>query len=515
MSDPTSTSGHRTTWRELRRSPQDLAAVLGLRRSSAGPAARRRVRLGGAAVALVTLGVAVLPALLGDGAEAGNLLALLPSAALGFVVLAVVSAVASAGGRELLPREQAVAFPVSSVVDHLGALLLAPLNIAWLLQAWLLLGATSWALGPDRLWAYQLPVLLWVLAATAVAQAAGWAIEGVRRGPRGPLVFRVALALLAVAGAAVVLAGRVTDVLDASPTRLLLDVVLDGAGGSWTGYLLGSGALAALAVAAVVLGAWPAGWALARPMRAELELEGGHHRARRTPRTDLGILVRLDRASVWRAVPLRRGVAVLAVLPGLVALLGGLDWRGVMILPGLVVSGGALLFAVNAWCLDGRGMLWRENLPVTPRLALLARGWVLLELLLAAAGGTLVLGALRAGAPTPAEAVAVVGLTLVVALQVAAGSLRWSVQRPYAVDLRSARATPAPPVVMVGYSARLALSTTVTSLVFSTLALLGSVAAVLLVALLMLLWSGWRLERVVQRWEEPVTRARVVVTVAG
>ena len=45
--------------------------------------------------------------------------------------------VASGGGRELLAREHGVAYPVSPTTDHLGALLLAPLNIAWLLQAWL------------------------------------------------------------------------------------------------------------------------------------------------------------------------------------------------------------------------------------------------------------------------------------------------------------------------------------------------------------------------------------------
>ena len=44
------------------------------------------------------------------------------------------------------------------------------------------------------------------------------------------------------------------------------------------------------------------------------------------PRTVLGILVRADRASVWRSVPMRRGVLVLAVGPGLVALFGNLPW---------------------------------------------------------------------------------------------------------------------------------------------------------------------------------------------
>ena len=48
--------------------------------------------------------------------------------------------------------------------------------------------------------------------------------------------------------------------------------------------------------------------------------------------------------------------------------------------------------------------------------------------------------------------------------------MRWSALRPYAVDLRSARATPAPPVAMVAYSSKLAVTTTLTSLVFSGLA---------------------------------------------
>ena len=73
-------------------------------------------------------------------AAARRAASLLPTAFAGVPVLSVVSAVASGGGRELLAREQGVAFPVSPTTDHLGALLLAPLNIAWLLQAWALLG---------------------------------------------------------------------------------------------------------------------------------------------------------------------------------------------------------------------------------------------------------------------------------------------------------------------------------------------------------------------------------------
>ncbi len=70
----------------------------------------------------------------------------LPVAYAGVLLLSTVAAV-SGGGRELLPREQAVAFPVSPTTDHLGALLMAPINIAWLLQAWAVLGATAYATG--------------------------------------------------------------------------------------------------------------------------------------------------------------------------------------------------------------------------------------------------------------------------------------------------------------------------------------------------------------------------------
>ena len=51
-------------------------------------------------------------------------------------------------------------------------------------------------------------------------------------------------------------------------------------------------------------------------------------------------------------------------MPGAVALAGDLEWWMLTVLPGLVASGGALLFGVNTWCLDGRGALWRDSLPV-------------------------------------------------------------------------------------------------------------------------------------------------------
>jgi hypothetical protein len=140
---------------------------------------------------------------------------------------------------------------------------------------------------------------------------------------------------------------------------------------------------------------------------------------------------------------------------------------------------------------------------------------VLLEVLLCSAAVTVALSGLRAGRPTAPELTALVCSTLVVSVQVVAAGMRWSIARPFAVDLRSARATPAPPVVMAAYSARLALTTTLTGLVFSGLAQVDDVALAGGVALVLLLWSAWRLERAAQRWDDPVTRSRVVSVVSG
>merc|ERR1711969_531039 len=114
-------------------------------------------------------------------------------------------------------------------------------------------------------------------------------------------------------------------------------------------------------------------------------------------------MVRTDRGSVWRAVPMRRGVAVLAIGPGVVAVLGNLQWGSMTILPGLVASGGALLYGVNAWCLDSRGTLWRESLPVSPRTVFDARALVLAEFLLVASLLTVAVAAIRAGVPSLPE----------------------------------------------------------------------------------------------------------------
>ena len=98
--------------------------------------------------AVVTVASAVVPAFLPGAAgpdKAFDILLLVPSAMAGLLALNVASAIASGGGRELISRDHASPYPISPTTDHLGALLLAPLNIAWMLQSWTLLGSVAYA----------------------------------------------------------------------------------------------------------------------------------------------------------------------------------------------------------------------------------------------------------------------------------------------------------------------------------------------------------------------------------
>lgn len=508
-----------TSVRAARRAVGDVRHLLWFRAATVRrKGAARLVLLGFVAITAASMfGPAYLPGAgaINETGRAAEFLILLPTALAGMFVLAVVSAVASGGGRELLSHEHGVAYAVSPTTDHLGALLLAPLNIAWLLQTWTLFGATAYALGPQHLIGAELVAFLWVVAATSIAQVIAWTMETIRRGANGIVVVRV---MGVVAGALAVwlqLAGRLTSVLDQIPTTHVMLGMIAAREGQVTRWVITVSALIAIIAVSVVLGAVPAHLAARRTPRDEIRAETGARLSRKTPTSDLLMLIRIDRGSIWRAVPMRRGMLVLAVGPGIVALAGDLQWNTMTILPGLVASGGALLFGVNAWCLDARGTLWRESLPVDPVVVFRARAIVLAEWLMVASGLTIVLASLRAGLPEPHELTALLCTWVVVTVQVVGAALRWSNQSPFSVDMRSARATPAPPVTMVGYSARLALSTTMTGLVFSGLARLPYWDLSLAVAIPFLAWSLVRLSWVRRAWVNPFERARVVMTVAA
>lgn len=495
-----------------------LVATGHLLRFSVGTVRRPRLLRGvGVVLALLTVAAVVVPGL-ADGAGATDGVAaslraeLLPAALLGFLALVAAGGVASGGGRQLLSPDQAGAYPVSATTDHLGSVLLAPMSTAWLLQAWFLLGAATYAVGPDHLLAATGLVTVWIVVATVLGQTVGWWVEYVRRGPYGVWLVRGLGAVLVLAVIALQALRVLDDVVRAAPTARLAEVVTDPSPG---GVAVAVGVLGLVLAGALALGAAAANAASHRLPRDEARAETRHHPARPDPGGVDALLLRLDRASVWRAVPLRRGVAVLSLGPGLVALVGGLTWDNVVILPGLVASGGVLLFGVNAFSLDGRGGLWRESLPVEPRAVFRARSRVLAEWLLLAAGATVVLASLRAGVPTASEAAAVVLVLVVVVGQVVAVAMSWSVRRPYAVTLGSARATPAPPSAMVGYSARLALSTTLTAMVFSVASQVAPWQVVVVLALPFLLWSWLRWRRARTAWCDARRRAQVVATVTA
>jgi hypothetical protein len=67
---------------------------------------------------------------------------------------------------------------------------------------------------------------------------------------------------------------------------------------------------------------------------------------------------------------------------------------------------------------------------------------------------------------------------------------------------------------MVGYSSRLALSTTFTGLLFTAVTVAPWGYAVLL-SLPLLLWSLVRLHRTSKAWADPSVRSRVIATVAS
>lgn len=452
---------------------------------------RRAAVIGLAVLGLVTLAVAVVP---GWWVVDPAIARLLQPALAGVALVALGGAAAAGGGRELLGRDAAAVHPISPLTDHLGALVLAPLSAGWLIQAWALLGLASAVGTPGA----PVVALCWLVAVTVLAQAVGWASEWLRRRHRALLPVRLALPVV------------VAGVLAAGPAAVVASAIRDG-----DRAVVVAVTLLALGLGLVVAGARVAA-ATARLMpRDEAVLETRAHAPRPTPRSDFVVLRRVDRGSVWRSAPLRRGTWLLALAPGMVALVGGLDWSALVMMPGLVASGCVLLFGVNLWCLDGRGMLWRETLPVAPRTVVAARTWVLAELLVGAGAVTLALGAVRAGRPSGAELAAVVLALVVVVAQSLSAGLRWSAAHPHAVDLRSARATPAPPLAMVGYSLRLAVSTTVAGLLLTALAAAGRVDLLIAVAAVLVLVSTLRIARSVRRWADPVARAEVVAVVAA
>jgi hypothetical protein len=465
-------------------------------------------------VPLLCLAAVVVGVLLPDRGSLEALL-LAPTAYLAIAVVALVAPLVAGGGPGLFSDDQLVAYPVSSRTQFHGALALTPLNLAWSAQVIGLIGITAYMSPDSPLMALAIVTCLaYVAFITVLGLATAWLIVGFRQTRLGrAITWGLAFAaILATVG--VVATGNVAVTLNSLPTTYVVIGAVNGASGAYTPWLATTALLVAFTAMTLRGGRWACDWALRQPGAARRSDAREVRRRRAAPDVRAALLA-TDRASVWRSAPLRRGLLVLAVLPGLVAALAGLDWPSMVLLPGLVAAGSALLFGVNAFCLDGSGSIWLASLPGYGRFGFWSKAQVLGEVCLVAVGVTLVAGSLRADRlPTVDEATAVTACAVVVMLRVIATCMTLSVTRPHRADLRGPRDTPAPPGTMAAYSVRLAVSTTLIAVLFAGLAEAASWHWSVLCALPFALLSLRRLVRAAAAWSRPVTLARVATVVA-
>jgi hypothetical protein len=499
-----------------RRPASALGQLVALTRVRWSMIRSRRSRALVASVIVGGLGLVALTFVIANSAPkayAADILILMPTLIAGFFVLSVVAAVAAGGGNELIPAEQLVAYPLSPRTQFLAGLLLTPINIAWSTQALLLVAAVGNVTVSLR---SAIPpligFLLFILCATVSAQALAWLIVGIRQRRTGRRVTWALVAALVVGLFLLVRSGQLIGILDRSPASALVAALLSGTQVRWWAAV---GLLMAVTIVVSYLGAHACTWALTRRADPTSQDESHSLQRRHGPLRPLREQIAVDRASVWRSAPLRRGALVLGLLPGVATALAGLEWASIALLPGLVAAGAGLLFGVNALSLDGSGSVWRATLPSDPDGLLLAKAVVMSEVALITVGMAVAGAALRAQGRPSAAAVAAIAASVTVAVTgVVTRCLRWSVTRPHRAELRAARDTPTPPGTMAAYSARLALRMTLTGGLFVIAAQASSMSVPVVLAVPFLIFSAHSLVGTLRRWRDEHRRAGVVVTVA-
>jgi len=470
------------------------------------------------ALALVAY-LAVVAARSGDSLEPAKLataVELAPAAFLGFAVLAVIAPLTAGGGNEVFPPDQLVAFPIRPRTQFLGGLALAPLNLVWVLQLLTLTAETAYVSRGGTSARAALTATAYVLCATVLGQALSWWVAGLRQTRNGRrLVLAMGASVLGVGVLATRVDGLAHSVLERSPTRTVVHAIA-ARPDETTRWALTTGVLLALTTMGLLLGARLCGWALRRPTdtTARLDLGPMHRRTGRT--SQLAELVSVNRASAWRAPALRRGALVLALLPGIGAAGARVPWESLTILPGLVAAGAGLLFGVNAFALDGSGALWMASLPHRPRVVALAKVLVLAETVAAAVALAVLAGGARSpGRPTTSQVTAIVFSGLTCTAVVVAIGLSCSVRRPHHALLQSPRDSIAPPGALALASLQLSAPAAAVGFAFSgaaasDVAWLPPLLAVPVVVLCVL-----SLRRSLARYDEPLSRARVVSVVSA
>ncbi|HEY0560747.1 MAG TPA: hypothetical protein VGD03_10720 [Frankiaceae bacterium] len=444
---------------------------------------------------------------------------LAPTALAGFAVLTLAAPLAAGGGSELVPAAELVAFPVRPAAVSVGSLLLAPLNLAWLSQV-LLVTFLLMDVGPHdvRALAGLVTAAAFVGCATAVGQALAWLFVGLRRHTWGRGLVTAGAAAVVVAAVLLAPAG-LSRTLDRLPTVKLVDAVAGLGSGQWGRWAERTAIVLALTVVALAAGNRLCAWYLrsaavpARPPRA-VRRAGGRHSA-----APAAALRRMDRTVLWRSPPLRRGLLILVAVPAGSVLVAGSGSGTAALLPGLVAAGAALLFGVNAFCLDATATPWLASLPVDPALRLRCRAQTVLLSVggpMAATLAAVALGPLLRGAPGLSGAQLVTAATAGIAVTgwVTATCLHLSVGRPHRAELLEPRDTPAPPGALAAYSVRLSVAATLLGLGFTGAGRAGPVWLPLVCAVPCACRVAYRVRRTALAWADPAVRGRVAVTVA-
>lgn len=430
-------------------------------------------------------------------------------------LVAVAGPLAMGGGYEFFPADQLTAQAVRPSTVVAGSALLSPLNLTWLAQLLGVAGATGYLIGPGpRLALAVATTAAYVVLAVLAGLVVSWSVVGLRARRAGRALTGAAAAGLAATAWVVVVTDHGAATLEALPTTWVLTLVEEADHGSVSRWAIGFAVLVLGAVVAAGVAVRVCGWALMRSSDHAAHGEGRPVRRRSARRGAFGELVAVDRASVLRSVPLRRGIATLAFLPGIAGALAGVEWTSIVMLPGIVAAGTGLLFGINVFCLDSSGATWLSSLPHDPRLAYLAKARVLAEAAAVTAATTVLIAACRAPTPTAGALVAVGAALVVSPAVVVATCMSISVRRPHRAELRGARDTPAPPGAMLVNSLLLSLTTTGSGALLTLAAYENAAALPAVVGLLLIAPALLILDRGSRRWRQPDRRARVVAVVS-
>lgn len=461
--------------------------------------------------AIVVIAGAVVAAERPAGSEA-ELSTLLASLLLLFPVLAFTAGMAAGGGTEVIPMSQLIAYPLSPRAVFVASVLMTPLNVAWTLQAagitWL--AAYVGARGSAGTGLVGL-ALLFVVAATTAGLALSWFVTAARSGRRGRRLIAAVVALLAGLLLRALLAGGqgLIDALPLSDLAVALVLSEPRTTAVWAATLVSASAVG------IASGSRATAWALRRRDDDAGAREDRLQRRRPWRPSRFLVVFAVDWASARRSKPVRRGMILFAVVPGLAGLAAGMPWQDMVVLPGLVATGAALLFGVNSFALDGSGATWLESTPRSARHAFASKALAVATVTTLVVTGALLLTSVRAqGAPEPATAVALAQAVISAVMVSTAVAMHASMHHPHKADLRTARDAPAPPAAMTVHSVRLVAATSVVGVAYAvtvrlpgvwpSLILTGVVAAA---SLAHLRWS-------LHTWQRQRPRSRVVAAVS-